>query len=56
MQVIANLPSADERLQKAWRQYVQGEIGPWDFQAVVEHCGFRGWTGQADGTVIIHCQ
>lgn len=45
----------DLRLRKAWQQYQSGAIGPWDFQKVVEDCGFWGWTAQGDGTVIIHC-
>lgn len=45
----------NRRLTKAWGRYLKGEIGPWDFQAVVESCGYWGWSGQSDGTVIIHC-
>lgn len=44
----------DEQLQAAWQQYLNGEIGPWDFQALVEQAGFGGWTGNSDGTVTIH--
>lgn len=44
----------DQRLHEGWQDYLSGIIGAPDFQQLVERCGFVGWSGQSDGTVIIH--
>lgn len=41
-------------LESAWKAYLNGDIGPWEFQEVVEELGFVGWTGTEDGKVIVH--
>jgi hypothetical protein len=47
-------PAIDRRIENGWKAYTNGLIGPWEFQEVVEQCGFKGWTGQPDGNVLIH--
>jgi len=42
-------------IESAWYAYLDGILSPWDLQEVVESYGFVGWTGEEDGTVIIHC-
>lgn len=41
-------------ISKQFKRYLDGEIGPWDLQAVIEHYGFAGWTGTPDGKLIVH--
>ena len=41
-------------IERAFKAYKEGKIGPWDLQAVIEKCGYFGWTGTPDGKLIVH--
>lgn len=41
-------------ITNAHKAYMEGKIGPWELQEVIEKCGFKGWTGTSDGKLIVH--